>query len=68
MCAASSAWRASQDPNSANSQFFIMFAPNAGLDGQYTVVGKVESGMELVDKIKKGDKPQTMARSTIRTA
>jgi peptidylprolyl isomerase len=45
----------SQDPNSANSQFFIMFAPNPGLDGQYTVVGEVESGMELVDKIKKGD-------------
>ena len=45
----------SQDPNSANSQFFIMFAPNPGLNGQYTVVGKVESGMELVDKIKKGD-------------
>jgi peptidylprolyl isomerase len=44
-----------QDPNSANSQFFIMFAPNPGLDGQYTVVGNVESGMELVDGIKKGD-------------
>ena len=45
----------SQDPNSANSQFFIMLAPNPGLDGQYTVVGNVESGMELVDNIKKGD-------------
>ena len=45
----------SQDPNSANSQFFIMFAPNPGLNGQYTVVGNVESGMELVDNIKKGD-------------
>ncbi len=44
-----------QNPNSANSQFFIMFAPNPGLNGQYTVVGEVESGMELVDKIKKGD-------------
>jgi peptidylprolyl isomerase len=44
-----------QDPNSANSQFFIMFGPNPGLDGQYTVVGNVESGMELVDGIKKGD-------------
>ncbi|QPC87796.1 peptidylprolyl isomerase [Mesorhizobium sp. NBSH29] len=44
-----------QDPNSANSQFFIMFAPAAALDGQYTVVGTVESGMELVDAIKKGD-------------
>ena len=47
-----------QDPDSANSQFFIMFAPNPGLDGQYTVVGKVESGMELVDKIKRGDPDQ----------
>lgn len=45
----------SQNPDSGNSQFFIMFAPNAGLNGQYTVVGNVESGMELVDKIKKGD-------------
>ncbi len=45
----------SQDPNSANSQFFIMFAPASHLNGQYTVIGEVESGMELVDKIKKGD-------------
>lgn len=45
----------SQDPDSANSQFFIMFAPAASLDGQYTIVGKVESGMEHVDAIKKGD-------------
>lgn len=44
-----------QSPNSANSQFFIMFAPAPPLDGQYTIVGEVESGMELVDKIKKGD-------------
>jgi peptidylprolyl isomerase len=45
----------SQDPDSANSQFFIMFAEGSSLNGQYTVVGTVESGMELVDKIKKGD-------------
>lgn len=45
----------SQDPDSANSQFFIMFAPASSLDGQYTVVGKVVSGMENVDAIKKGD-------------
>ena len=45
----------SQDPNSANSQFFIMFAPAPPLDGQYTIVGNVVSGMELVDHIKKGD-------------
>ena len=44
-----------QDPNSANSQFFIMFAPGEFLNGQYTVVGKVVSGMEFVDKIKLGD-------------
>ena len=47
-----------QDPNSANSQFFIMFAPAPSLDGQYTIVGEVESGMELVDHIKKGDEAQ----------
>jgi len=45
----------SQNPNSANSQFFIMFAPNSGLDGQYTIWGRVISGMEVVDKIKRGD-------------
>ncbi|MEZ2132916.1 MULTISPECIES: peptidylprolyl isomerase [unclassified Sinorhizobium] len=44
----------SQDPNSANSQFFIMFADGSFLNGQYTVVGKVVSGMENVDKIKRG--------------
>lgn len=44
-----------QDPNSANSQFFIMFAPGDFLNGQYTVVGKVVSGMEHVDNIKRGD-------------
>ena len=44
-----------QDPNSANSQFFIMFAPGDFLNGQYTVVGKVVSGMENVDKIKRGE-------------
>ena len=44
----------SSSPNSANSQFFIMFAPNSGLNGQYTVVGNVVSGMENVDKLKKG--------------
>ena len=44
-----------QSPDSANSQFFIMLAPNPGLEGDYTVVGAVESGMELVDQVKKGD-------------
>jgi peptidylprolyl isomerase len=42
------------DPNSADSQFFICFAPAAFLDGQYTVWGQVVSGMEFVDKIKAG--------------
>ncbi len=45
----------SSDPNSANSQFFICFKPAPFLDRQYTVFGKVISGMEFVDKIKMGD-------------
>jgi peptidylprolyl isomerase len=43
------------DPNSANSQFFIMFAPAPHLDGQYTIWGQVTEGMELVDKLKRGE-------------
>lgn len=43
------------DPNSADSQFFIMFAPAPALDGKYTIFGKVVSGMEYVDQLKKGD-------------
>jgi peptidylprolyl isomerase len=45
----------SSSPNSANSQFFICLAPSPFLDGQYTVWGEVVSGMEFVDKIRKGD-------------
>ena len=45
----------SQSPNSANSQFFICFGDASFLNGQYTVFGEVISGMDLVDKIKKGD-------------
>jgi len=45
----------SQDPNSANSQFFICFKAAPFLDRQYTVFGKVLEGMEFVDKIKRGD-------------
>jgi len=45
----------SSDPNSANSQFFICFKPTPFLDRQYTVFGKVVSGMEFVDLIKKGE-------------
>ena len=45
----------SQDPNSANSQFFIMFAEGHFLNGQYTLFGQVTRGMEFVDKITRGD-------------
>ncbi|THD84341.1 peptidylprolyl isomerase [Aliigemmobacter aestuarii] len=60
------------DPNSANSQFFIMFAPAPHLDGQYTVVGRVIAGMEVVDAIKRGTgsngeviEPDHMAKVTV---
>ena len=46
-----------QDPNSANSQFFIMFADGDFLNGQYTIVGEVVDGMEVVDAIKRGEGP-----------
>ena len=62
----------SQDPNSANSQFFIMFAPAPHLDGQYTIVGRVIEGMEVVDALKKGEggngevsAPDSMAKVTV---
>ena len=45
----------SQDPNSANSQFFICFKPSSFLDRQYTVFGKVVEGMEFIDNIKRGE-------------
>lgn len=45
------------NPNSANSQFFIMFADGSFLNGQYTVVGEVVHGMEAVDKLKRGEPP-----------
>jgi len=47
-----------QNPNSANSQFFIMYRETPSLNGQYTVIGEVVSGMEAIDKIKKG--PESM--------
>jgi len=60
------------DPDSANSQFFIMFAPGDFLNGQYTVVGKVIKGMEVVDAIKRGagqngevSDPDVMAKVTV---
>jgi len=50
-------------PNSANSQFFIMYGEAPSLNGQYTVVGQVVSGMDAVDKIKKGPESQNGAVS-----
>ena len=47
----------SMNPNSANSQFFINFSDNHFLNGQYTVYGRVVSGMEAVDKIAHGEPP-----------
>jgi peptidylprolyl isomerase len=44
-------------PDTANSQFFIMFAPNVTLDNKYTVFGRVISGMDAVDKIAPGEPP-----------
>ncbi len=46
------------DPNSANSQFFIMFAPGHFLNGQYTVWGQVVDGMQYVDQLAKGEPPR----------
>ncbi len=46
-----------RSPHSANSQFFIMFAPAPHLNGQYTIVGQVTGGMDVVDAIKKGAGP-----------
>jgi peptidylprolyl isomerase len=43
------------DPNSANSQFYIMFGPAPSLDGQYTIWGRVIAGMDAVDRIKRGN-------------
>ncbi len=47
----------SNSPDSANSQFFIMFTPGAFLDGNYTVIGQVASGFEVVQAIKLGEGP-----------
>ena len=61
----------SNDPDSANSQFFIVFDDAGFLDGQYTVWGEVESGMEHVDALPKGEPPSEPGRivkATIRKA
>ncbi|MCR9157892.1 MAG: peptidylprolyl isomerase [Rhodobacteraceae bacterium] len=63
----------SQSPNSANSQFFIMFQEGYFLNGQYTVVGTVTEGMDVVDAIKRGEgrngevvgQPDVMADVTV---
>ena len=61
-----------QDPNSGDSQFFIMFAPNDYLNGKYTVFGRVTAGMEVVDRIKPGtddsgvvDQPDKIIKATL---
>jgi peptidyl-prolyl cis-trans isomerase B (cyclophilin B) len=51
----------SQDPNSAGSQFYICYGATPHLDGNYTVFGKVTSGMEHVDRIKQGDRMKSVA-------
>ena len=59
----------SSSPNSANSQFFINFSENSFLNGQYTVYGRVISGMEHVDKIARGEPPSNPDRMiTVRVA
>ncbi|MEP1327941.1 peptidylprolyl isomerase [Pseudophaeobacter sp.] len=63
----------SQNPNSANSQFFIMFKPGHFLNGQYTIIGEVTEGMDVVDAIKRGagnsgsvvGKPDVMTKVTV---
>lgn len=54
----------SQNPNSANSQFFIMFAPGPFLDGKYTVVGHVTDGFDVVQAIKRGTGPNGAVTGT----
>lgn len=51
-----------QEPNSANSQFFIMFYPRFALDRKYTVFGRVIAGMPFVDQIHRGEPPQDPTR------
>ena len=52
----------SQEPNSANSQFYIMLAPNLALDRRYTVFGRVVAGMSFVDSIERGEPPANPTR------
>jgi peptidylprolyl isomerase len=63
----------SRSPDSANAQFFVMFAPAPHLDGQYTVVGRVVDGMDVIDAVKRGEgrngavlgRPDVMERVTV---
>jgi cyclophilin family peptidyl-prolyl cis-trans isomerase len=60
--------RTGDNVDSANSQFFIMFAPNAGIAGEYSVFGRVISGMDAVDKIDPGEppaNPTTIVRASL---
>ena len=59
MCAAPCRWPARRTRISGDSQFFICFADARFLDGQYTVWGQVTSGMDAVDKIKRGEPVKT---------
>ena len=52
------------NPDSGNSQFFIMFGPAPSLDGQYTIWGRVVDGMEAVDKIERGEPPANPDKMT----
>ncbi|HEU5482758.1 MAG TPA: peptidylprolyl isomerase [Sphingomicrobium sp.] len=54
--------RTADNPDTANSQFYIMFAPDGSLNGQYTVFGRVISGMDTVDKIAPGEPPANPTR------
>ena len=59
------------DPNSANSQFYIAFGPNVGLDKKYTIFGRVIAGMDAVDKIAVGEppaEPTKIVRATLEAA
>ena len=51
-----------EEPNSANSQFFIVFSPRLSLDGKYSVFGRVISGMQFVDAIERGEPPANPSR------
>jgi cyclophilin family peptidyl-prolyl cis-trans isomerase len=54
--------RTADSTDTANSQFYIMFGPNASLDGKYTVLGRVISGMDVVDRIAPGEPPAEPTR------